>query len=141
MEKFGELDIIVNNAGVVKDKTLFMMKNEEWDFVLDTNLKGTYNMTKAAITTMMKNQKGCIVNISSVSGTNGLAGQTNYSASKAGIIGFSKALAKEVAGFNIRVNTVCPGYIDTEMLHRLDNKDEIKRSNSFKTVGFPCRGG
>lgn len=137
LERFGELDIIINNAGVVQDKTLFMMKNEEWDLVLDTNLKGTYNMTKAAITTMMKNRKGCIVNISSISGTNGMAGQTNYSASKAGIIGFSKALAKEVAGFNIRVNTVCPGYIDTEMLHRLDNKDEIKESIPLKRWGTP----
>lgn len=135
LERFGELDIIINNAGVVQDKTLFMMKNEEWDLVLDTNLKGTYNMTKAAITTMMKNRKGCILNISSISGTNGMAGQTNYSASKAGIIGFSKALAKEVAGFNIRVNTVCPGYIDTEMLHRLDNKDEIKESIPLKRWG------
>jgi 3-oxoacyl-[acyl-carrier protein] reductase len=122
---FKEIDILVNNAGVAKDKSLFMMLAEEWKDVIDTNLGGTFNMTKAAIITFLKQKKGCIINMSSVSGIVGLAGQTNYSASKAGIIGFSKALAKEVAAYNIRVNVICPGFIETDMVSSM--RDEVKK--------------
>jgi 3-oxoacyl-[acyl-carrier protein] reductase len=128
---FKEIDILVNNAGVAKDKSLFMMLAEEWKDVIDTNLGGTFNMTKAAIITFLKQKKGCIINMSSVSGIVGLAGQTNYSASKAGIIGFSKALAKEVAAYNIRVNVICPGFIETDMVSSM--RDEVKKE-ILKTI-------
>ena len=129
--KFKKIDILVNNAGKTLDKALVMMANEEWKEVIDTNLGGTYNMTRALITTFMKQKSGCIINMSSVSGLTGLPKQTNYSASKAGIIGFTKALAKEVAGYNIRVNAVCPGYISTDMVSALS--DEI-RKNIVNTI-------
>lgn len=115
-EKFGSLDILVNNAGITKDKALMMMTREEWSSVLDTNLGGTFNVTRNAIVTFLKQKSGNIVNISSVSGVAGLARQTNYAASKAGIIGFTKSLAKEVAAYNIRVNAVAPGFIETDMV-------------------------
>ncbi|MDP2941511.1 MAG: 3-oxoacyl-[acyl-carrier-protein] reductase [Candidatus Omnitrophota bacterium] len=120
LAKFGKIDILINNAGITKDRALFMMTLEEWKEVIDTNLGGTFNMARAAITTLMKQKQGCIINMSSVSGITGLPKQTNYSASKAGIIGFSKALAKEVAGLNIRVNAVCPGFIETDMTGTLN---------------------
>jgi len=125
LEKFKKLDILVNNAGITKDKALMMMTHQDWKDVLDTNLGGTFNMTRAAITTFLRQKEGCIINMSSVSGIIGLARQTNYSASKAGVIGFSKALAKEVGAYNIRVNVVCPGYIDTDMVGNL--REDIKK--------------
>ena len=136
---FGKIDVLVNNAGIVKDKALFMMKPDEWHDVIDTNLTGTFNMTRAVITSFLKWKRGCIINMSSVSGIVGLPRQTNYSASKAGIIGFSKSLAKEVASYNIRVNAVCPGYIGTDMVNSLsDNiKDNIKKSIPVKRLGSP----
>ncbi|MEM7816743.1 MAG: 3-oxoacyl-ACP reductase family protein, partial [Candidatus Aenigmatarchaeota archaeon] len=125
LKKFNRLDILVNNAGIIKDKALMMMLLEDWHEVVDTNLGGVFNMTRACITTFLKQKNGCIINMSSVSGIVGLSRQTNYSASKAGIIGFSKALAKEVAGYNIRVNVIAPGFISTDMLSSL--KDEVKK--------------
>lgn len=123
---FGKLDILVNNAGITRDKALMMMTRDEWLEVIDTNLNGTFNATRNAIVTFLKQKSGAIVNITSVSGVIGLARQTNYAASKAGIIGFTKALAKEVAAYNIRVNAVAPGFIETEITSRL--KDEYKET-------------
>ena len=137
--KFKKIDILVNNAGILRDKALFMMTQNDWDEVIATNLGGTFNMTRAVITTFMKQKSGCIINMSSVSGLIGLARQTNYSASKAGIIGFSKALAKEVASYRIRVNVVCPGFIETDMLKSLpeDKKAELKNIIPMKRTGQP----
>ncbi len=120
LKHFKKVDIVINNAGKTNDKALVMMKNDDWKDVIDTNLGGTYNMTRAIITTFMKQKSGCIINMSSVSGIVGLPRQTNYSASKAGIIGFTKALAKEVTAYGIRVNAVCPGYISTDMISTLN---------------------
>ena len=115
IDKFGGIDILVNNAGITKDMLIMMMSEESWDAVMDTNLKGTFNCSKAAVRHMMKKRNGRIVNITSVSGQIGNAGQTNYSASKAGQIGFTKALAREVAPRNVTVNAVAAGYVDTEI--------------------------
>lgn len=115
IEKWGKIDILVNNAGITRDMLIMMMSEESWDAVMDTNLKGTFNCSKAAVRHMMKARTGRIVNITSVSGQIGNAGQTNYSASKAGQIGFTKALAREVASRNITVNAVAAGYVDTEI--------------------------
>lgn len=125
LEKFDTFDILVNNAGIVRDKSLAMMAEEDWDSVLDTNLKGTFNMTRAAIFTFVKKRQGDIINISSLSGLKGIPGQTNYAASKGGIIAFTRSLAREVASFNIRVNAVAPGFIETEMVTGLDLKKTI----------------
>ncbi len=119
LEFFGGVDIVVNNAGITKDKALAMMDVAEWKDVLETNLGGTFNLTKACIITFFKQKSGSIINITSVSGVVGLPRQTNYSASKAGIIGFTKALAKEAAAYNIRVNAVAPGFIETDMVSQL----------------------
>jgi 3-oxoacyl-[acyl-carrier protein] reductase len=121
-EKFGTLDILVNNAGITKDNLLMFMSKEEWADVIDVNLNGIFNLTRAAIVTFMKQKSGCIVNIASASGIIGLPGQTNYSASKAGIIGFTKSLAKEVAKLGINVNAEAPGFIDTDMLTKIPDK-------------------
>lgn len=118
-ELFGGIDIIINNAGITKDKSLVFMDPAEWNEVIHTNLNGTFNLTRAAILGLIKQKSGVIINIASVSGITGIPGQTNYSASKAGIIGFTKALAKEVAPYNIRVNAVAPGFIETDMIKDL----------------------
>ena len=123
-ELFGGIDIVINNAGVIKDRALALMVPGDWQEVINTNLEGTFNLTRAAIVTLIKQKSGVIVNIASVSGITGMPGQTNYSASKAGIIGFTKALAKEVSYYNIRVNAVAPGFIETDMLK--DLKDEYR---------------
>lgn len=115
IKRFGRLDILVNNAGITKDGLLIRMKEEDWDMVLDVNLKGAFFTTRAALRPMLRAQSGRIVNISSVAGTMGIPGQANYSASKAGLIGFTKAVAKEVASRLITVNAVAPGFIETEM--------------------------
>lgn len=115
LQKYGQVDILVNNAGITRDQLLMKMSEEDWDRVLDVNVKSCYNTCKALVRTMMKKRKGKIVNISSVVGLIGNAGQTNYAASKAAVIGFSKALAKELASRNILVNCIAPGYIETEM--------------------------
>jgi 3-oxoacyl-[acyl-carrier protein] reductase len=122
--EFGGLDILVNNAGITRDKAMMMMTREEWLEVLDTNLNGYFNVTRNAIVTFLKQKSGNIVNITSVSGIIGLARQTNYAASKAGIIGLTKSLAREVAAYGIRVNAVAPGFIATDMLSGL--KQEFK---------------
>ena len=124
IEKFGKIDVLVNNAGITKDMLLMRMKKEDFEQVIDVNLVGTFNVTKNAISYMLKARSGRIINISSVVGISGNAGQTNYSASKAGIIGFTKSLAKEVASRNILVNSVAPGFIETSMTEVL--KDEVK---------------
>jgi len=114
-EELGRVDILVNNAGITRDNLIMRMKEEDWDLVLNINLKGAFNCSQAVIRTMMKQHYGRIVNITSVSGVSGQAGQTNYSSSKAGLIGFTKALAKEVGSRNITVNAVAPGFIETSL--------------------------
>ncbi len=126
IEKFGRIDVLVNNAGITKDGLLMRMKQEDFDRVIDVNLKGVFNVTKTVIPYMMKQKEGHIVNISSVVGVTGNAGQCNYSASKAGIIGFTKSLAREVASRNILANCVAPGFIKTDMTDVL--KDEVKEN-------------
>ncbi len=115
IKEFGGLDILVNNAGIIRDNVIMLMKEEDWDQVLDINLKGTFNCSKAAVRHMMRKRYGRIVNITSVAGQMGNPGQTNYSASKAGQIGFTKALAREVASRKITVNAVAPGYVETDI--------------------------
>jgi len=119
---FGTLDIVVNNAGITKDGLLMRMSEENFDVVMEVNLKSVFNTTKAASKVMMKNRKGVFINMSSVVGVQGNAGQANYAASKAGIIGFSKSVAKELGSRNIRTNVVAPGFIRTEMTEVLDPK-------------------
>ena len=119
-EAFGTIDILVNNAGITRDGLLMRMKEEDWDAVLTTNLKGVFNCTKAVLRTMMKQKSGRIVNMASVVGEMGNAGQANYAAAKAGVIGFTKATAKEVASRGITVNAVAPGFIATDMTKVLD---------------------
>ena len=126
LAEFGRVDILVNNAGVTRDMLIMRMNEEDWDFVLDVNLKGAWNCCKAVIRPMMKQRYGRIVNVSSVSGLAGQAGQTNYSASKAGIIGLSKALAREVASRNITVNVVAPGFVPTTLTQ--DLPQELKEA-------------
>lgn len=116
---FGGLDVLVSNAGVTRDQLLVRMKPVEWDVVLQTNLSGTFNCNRAAARTMLRQRRGRIINITSVAGLTGNPGQTNYAASKAGIVGFTKALAKELAPRNVTVNAVAPGFIDTDMTHML----------------------
>jgi 3-oxoacyl-[acyl-carrier protein] reductase len=113
--EFGSVDYLVNNAGITRDKLIMMMSEDDWDAVIDTNLKGVFNVTKPAVAIMVRQRRGAILNISSISGVVGMAGQTNYSASKAGLIGFTKALAKEVARRNVTVNALALGLIETDM--------------------------
>jgi len=138
-QSFGRLDFVVNNAGITRDKALMMMTNDEWRDVIDTNLTGTFNLSRNAIITFLKQKSGNIVNISSVSGVAGLARQTHYASSKAGVIGFTKSLAKEVAGYNIRVNAVAPGFIETDMLSGLkdEHKEALKKQIPLGKFGAP----
>lgn len=122
MEKFGRLDILVNNAGITRDQVLLRMKEEEWDLVLSVNLKGAFHCTKAALRPFLKQKGGKVVNIASVTGQMGNAGQSNYAASKAGLIGFTKSIAREYASRNIQVNAVAPGFIDTAMSQAIPEK-------------------
>ena len=137
IEKFGKIDVLVNNAGITKDGLIAMMKEDAFDRVIDVNLKGTFNMTRNVVPYMMKKRCGNIVNISSVVGVAGNVGQSNYAASKAGIIGFTKSLAKELAPRNIRVNAVAPGFIDTDMTSVLTDKvkDNIYSQIPLKRMG------
>ena len=137
IEEFNHIDILVNNAGITKDMLLMSMKKEDFESVIGVNLVGTFNITKNVIPYMMKNRSGRIINVSSVVGISGNAGQTNYSASKAGIIGFTKSLAKEVGSRNILVNAVAPGFIETQMTDVL--KDEVKEEIS-KTIPLKRMG-
>jgi len=122
IQEFGKIDYLINNAGINRDALLMRMTEEDWDKVIEVNLKGTFNVTKVVIRNMIKNRYGRIVSISSVVGLMGNVGQTNYAASKAGIIGFSKSLAREVAPRGITVNVVAPGYISTPMTEKLPEK-------------------
>jgi 3-oxoacyl-[acyl-carrier protein] reductase len=135
--KLGDIDVLVNNAGITRDKSLFIMPKEDWDDVIATNLTGYYNMTRALIGYFMKSKKGCVVNISSVGGFTGVGGQTNYCASKAGIIGFTKALAREVAKTGVRAVCVAPGFIETDMTAKMNEKhlEEIKRTVPLGRLG------
>lgn len=124
VKEFGKIDVLVNNAGITKDGLLMRMSEDDWNAVIDTNLKGVFNFTKAVTRSMMGKKSGKIVNITSISGVIGNAGQANYSASKAGVIGFTKAVAKELASRNINVNAIAPGFIETEMTDKLS--EEVK---------------
>lgn len=136
-DEFGQIDILVNNAGITRDKLLALMKEDDWDDVLNINLKSVYNFSKAVIMTMVKQKRGNILNITSVSGIAGVAGQANYSASKAGMIGFTKALAKEVGKANINVNAIACGFIETDMTSELpeEYKKKITDMTSLKRFG------
>ena len=119
---FGTVDVLINNAGIARDGLLMRMKEEDWDAVLDTNLKGAFNMTKAFQRPLMKSSQGRIINVSSVIGLIGNAGQANYAASKAGLIGFTKSMARELAGKKVTCNAIAPGFIATDMTDGLDDK-------------------
>lgn len=136
---FGRIDILVNNAGITKDGLLMKMTEEQWDLVLNVNLKSVFNFTKAVQPTMLKQRNGSIINMSSVVGVSGNAGQSNYSASKAGIIGFTKSIGKEIASRNIRSNAIAPGFIITEMTHQLpeDVRKEWAEKIPLKRGGTP----
>lgn len=139
IKEFGNIDVLVNNAGITRDTLLMRMKKEDFESVIDTNLVGTFNVTKNVISHMLKARSGRIINISSVVGVSGNAGQTNYAASKAGIIGFTKSLAKEVASRSILVNAVAPGFIETGMTDILKDeiKQDIEKNIPLKRIGTP----
>ncbi len=139
VEHFGSLDILVNNAGITKDNVLIRMKEEQWDQVMAVNLKGTFNVTRAAIKVMMRKKSGKIVNIASITGLMGNAGQANYSASKAGVIGFTKSIAREYADRGITVNAVAPGFIETAMTDAIPEREreELIRQIPVKKLGTP----
>lgn len=122
MAEFGSIDILINNAGITKDNLLMRITEEDFDKVIEVNLKSVFNMTKAVQRTMLKQRNGSIINMSSVVGVKGNAGQTNYAASKAGILGFTKSVALELGSRNIRCNAIAPGFIETEMTAKLDEK-------------------
>ncbi len=136
---FGKLDILVNNAGITQDGLLMRMSEQQWDHVLNVNLKSVFNLTKAATKPMMRAKTGSIINMTSVVGIKGNAGQANYAASKAGIIGFTKSVALELGSRNIRCNAVAPGFIETEMTDALDPKqvDEWRKAIPLKRGGSP----
>lgn len=144
--QFGKLDVLVNNAGITKDQLLMRMSEADFDVVISTNLKSVFNMTKAVIKTMLKQRSGSIINMSSIVGVQGNAGQSNYAASKAGIIGFTKSVALELGSRNIRSNAIAPGFIETEMTATLDPKvvDDwrasipMKRGGSTEDVANAC---
>ncbi len=146
LQDFGSIDVLINNAGITRDNLLMRMVEEDFDTVIEVNLKSVFNMIKAAQKTFLKQRKGSIINISSVVGLKGNAGQTNYAASKAGIIGFSKSVALELGSRNVRCNVVAPGFIETEMTQSLDEKvvqswrDAIplKRGGTAEDVAHAC---
>lgn len=139
MEKWGRVDVLVNNAGITRDNLVVRMKEEEWDDVIRINLKGAFNFCKSASRFMMKQRAGAIINMSSIIGIMGNAGQVNYSASKAGMIGLTKSLAKELASRNIRVNAVAPGFIQTSMTDKLNEEQKRLMLNAIplKRIGTP----
>ena len=146
LEDFGGVDVLINNAGITKDNLLMRMGEEDFDSVIEINLKSVFNMTKAVQRTMLKQRKGSIINMSSVVGVKGNAGQTNYAASKAGMIGFTKSVALELGSRNIRCNAIAPGFIETEMTDKLDEKTvqgwrdaiPLKRGGSPEDVANAC---
>lgn len=146
LEDFGGIDVLVNNAGITKDNLLMRMSEEDFDTVIEINLKSIFNMTKAVQRTLLKQRKGAIINMSSVVGVKGNAGQANYAASKAGIIGFTKSVALELGSRNIRCNAVAPGFIETEMTGKLDDKTvqswreaiPLKRGGNPEDVANAC---
>ncbi len=139
IDKFGRIDVLVNNAGITRDGLIMRMKKEDFEAVIDVNLVGTFNVTRNVIPYMIKQRSGRIISLSSVVGVAGNAGQTNYSASKAGVIGFTKSLAKEVASRNILVNAVAPGFIDTDMTKVLSDsvKEGINAQIPLRRMGSP----
>ena len=145
-EEFGRIDILINNAGITKDTLMLRMSEEQWDQVMEVNLKSVFNLTKHVLKPMMKNKSGSIINMGSVVGVFGNAGQANYAASKAGIIGFSKSIAKEVGSRNIRCNVVAPGFIETDMTHVLTEEQKkayadsipLKKLGSGEDVANAC---
>jgi 3-oxoacyl-[acyl-carrier protein] reductase len=139
IDTFGSLDILVNNAGITRDNLILRLKEEDWDDVINTNLKGVFNCTKAVTRQMMKQRSGRIINISSVVGVAGNAGQANYVAAKAGVIGLTKTTAKELASRNITVNAIAPGFIETEMTDQLgvDLKQEMLKQIPLGSFGQP----
>lgn len=139
IERFGKIDILVNNAGITRDRLILRMTEEDWDAVMDINLKGTFNCTKSCIRHMSRQKSGKIVNIASVVGEMGNAGQANYAASKAGVIGFTKTIAREFAQRGINVNAIAPGYIQTPMTEALPEKvkEELKRLIPMERLGQP----
>jgi 3-oxoacyl-[acyl-carrier protein] reductase len=138
-KRFGEVSVLVNNAGITRDNLLVRMKEDEWDAIMDTNLKSAYRLTKAVLRGMMKARHGRIINIGSVVGTSGNAGQANYSAAKAALIGFTKSLAQEVGSRDITVNCVAPGFIDTEMTRALPDaqRDKLLERIPLGRLGAP----
>ena len=138
-EKHGVVDILVNNAGITRDNLLMRMKDDEWQSIMDTNLTSIFKMSKAVLRGMMKKRKGRIINIGSVVGSTGNAGQANYAAAKAGVIGFSKSMAREVASRGITINVVSPGFIDTDMTKSLsdDQKESIFKDIPANRLGDP----
>lgn len=139
LKDFASIDILVNNAGITRDTLLMRMTEEQWDMVININLKSVFNLTKAVQRTMLKQRSGSIINISSVVGVGGNAGQANYAASKAGIIGFTKSVAKELGSRNIRSNAIAPGFIETEMTGKLSEevKNEWIKNIPLKRAGTP----
>jgi len=139
LDLWGGIDIVVNNAGITRDNLLIRMKEDEWDSVIAVNLKGSFNLSKAVARSMMKQRSGCIVNIASIIGMMGNAGQANYAASKGGLIALTKSLAKEMAPRGIRVNAVAPGFIATEMTNKIPEKlrEEMVRSIPLGRMGEP----
>ena len=145
-QEFGAIDVLVNNAGITKDNLLMRMSEKDFDQVIEVNLKSVFNMTKAVQRTMLKQRQGSIINMSSVVGVKGNAGQTNYAASKAGIIGFSKSVAVELGSRNIRSNVIAPGFIETEMTAKLDDQKvaewisaiPLKRGGTPKDIANAC---
>ena len=139
IEKYGKIDFLINNAGITKDSLLLRMSEEKWDSVINTNLKGAFNTIKTVSKYMIKNKSGKIINITSVVGLTGNAGQTNYAASKAGLIGLTKSAAKELASRNISVNCIAPGYISTDMTDNLSEKvkEELIKRIPLGRIGNP----
>ena len=146
VKRFGRIDVLINNAGITKDNLLMRMGEDDFDKVIEVNLKSVFNMTKAVQRTLLKQRQGSIINMSSVVGVKGNAGQTNYAASKAGMIGFTKSVALELGSRNIRCNAIAPGFIETEMTDKLDEKTvqgwrdaiPLKRGGSPEDVANAC---
>ncbi|MBQ8635387.1 3-oxoacyl-[bacterium] len=137
VEKYGRIDILVNNAGITRDDLFIRMDSEKWNAVINTNLNSAFYVSKPVIKVMMKQRSGAIVNMSSVVGVSGNVGQANYSAAKAGLIGFTKSLAKELGSRNIRVNAIAPGFIATDMTKDLANTEEMMKLIPLKRMGTP----